>query len=72
MQQSGHSGFKDTPIPEKCPQPLLIEDKETKNNSNDASNKNVQIMHDSGTSYFSSAQDPLEGMTVYESPKKLL
>jgi hypothetical protein len=34
VQQSGHSGFKDTSIPEECPQPLLVEDKETNNNTN--------------------------------------
>jgi hypothetical protein len=26
VQESGHPGFKDVPIPEKCLQPLLIED----------------------------------------------
>jgi hypothetical protein len=34
VQQSGHSGFKDTLIPEECPQPLLVEDKEINNITN--------------------------------------
>ncbi len=29
VQESGHPGFKDTSIPEQCPQPLLVEDLET-------------------------------------------
>ncbi len=70
MQESNHPGFKDTPIPEKCLQPLLIEDEETKNNTNYASNKNVETFYESGTYYFSSAQDPSKGMSVYGSPEK--
>jgi hypothetical protein len=31
VQESGHPGFKDIPIPEKGLQPLVIEDEETKN-----------------------------------------
>jgi hypothetical protein len=72
VQESGHPGFKDIPIPEKCLQLLLIEDEETKNNTNYASNKNIETMYESCTYYFSSAQDPSEGMSVYGSPEKLL
>jgi hypothetical protein len=70
VQESGHPGFKDIPFPEKCFQPLLIEDEETKNNTNYAFNKNVEAMYESGTYYFSSAQDPSEGMSVYGAPGK--
>jgi hypothetical protein len=49
VQESGHPGFKDIAIPEKCLQPLLIEDEETKNNMDYASNKNVETMYESGT-----------------------
>jgi hypothetical protein len=55
VQESGHPGFKDIPIPEKCLQPLLIEDEETKSNTDYASNKNVETIYESGTYYFSSA-----------------
>ncbi len=70
MQESGHPGFKDFPIPEKCIQLLLIVDDETKKNTNYASNKNVETMYECGTYYFSSAQDPSEGTSVHGSPEK--
>ncbi len=60
VQESGHPGLKDTSIPEKCPQPLLVEDLETKNNTytNDSANINDESNYEGGTYYFSSAQDP--------------
>jgi hypothetical protein len=33
VQKSGHPGFNNTSIPHECPQPLLVEDKETTNNT---------------------------------------
>jgi hypothetical protein len=45
------------------------EDEETKNNTDSSSNKNVETMYESGTYYFSSAQDPSEGTSVYGSPE---
>jgi hypothetical protein len=71
VQESGHPGFKDIPIPEKCLQPLLIEYEETKNNTGYASNKNVETIYESGTYYFSLAQDPSEGTSVCGSPEKV-
>jgi hypothetical protein len=70
VQESSHPGFKDIPIPEKCLQPLLTEDEETKNNTDYAFNKNVETLNESGTYYFSSAHDPSEGMAVYGSCEK--
>jgi hypothetical protein len=45
LQESGHPDFEDIQIPEKCLQPLLIEDEETKNNTDYASNKNVETIY---------------------------
>jgi hypothetical protein len=71
VQQSGHSGFKDTSIPEECPQPLLVEDKKTiNNNTNISVDKNVNSSYEGGTYYFSLAQDPSEATSVYESSKR--
>jgi hypothetical protein len=49
VQESGHPGLKDTSIPEECPQPLLVEDLETKNNTNDSANINVESNYEGGT-----------------------
>jgi hypothetical protein len=46
VQESGHPGFKDILIAEKMLQPLLIEDEETKNNTEYASNKNVKTIYE--------------------------
>ena len=33
IKESGHPGYKETPIPQDCTQPILIEDSETRNNT---------------------------------------
>jgi hypothetical protein len=65
VQQSGHPDFSNTSIPHECPQPLLVEDKETTNNTDYSFDKTVEPMYEGGTYYFSSAQDPSETTSVY-------
>jgi hypothetical protein len=50
-----------------CPQPLLVEDPETRNNTNDPVNASLEATYEGATYNFSSAQDPSEGTSVYES-----
>jgi hypothetical protein len=69
VQQSGHPGLKDTSIPEECPQPLLVGDLDTNNNTNISVNRNVESSYEGGTYYFSLAQDPSEATSVYGSSK---
>jgi hypothetical protein len=52
------------------PQPLLVEDRETNNNTNISINKNVESSYESGTYYFSLAQDPSEATSVYGLSKR--
>jgi hypothetical protein len=70
VQQSGHPGFNNTSIPHECPQPLLVEDKKTTNNTNYFFDKTIETMYKGRTYYFSSAQDPFETTSVYESSKR--
>jgi hypothetical protein len=70
VQQSGHPGFNNTSIPHECPQPLLVEDKETTNNTDYSFDKTVETIYDGGTYYFSSAQDPFETTSVYGSSER--
>jgi hypothetical protein len=67
VQQSEHPGFQDTSISEKCPQPLLVGDLDTSNNTNISVNKNVKSSYEGGTYYISLAQDPSEATSVYGS-----
>jgi hypothetical protein len=72
VQRSGHPGFKDTSIPEECPQPLLVGDSDTNKNTNISVDKNVESSYEGGTYYFSLAQDPSEATSVMVLPKDLL
>jgi hypothetical protein len=67
IQESGHLGYNNTSIPEDCPQPLLIEDSETRNNTDGPVNESLETTYEGGTFFFSSAQDPSEGKSVYDS-----
>jgi hypothetical protein len=70
VQQSGHPGFKDTSIPEECPQLLLVGDSDTNNNTDHSAGTNVESRYEGGTYYFSLAQDPSEATSVYGSSKR--
>jgi hypothetical protein len=67
VKESGHPGFTNTSIPEDCPQPLLVEDPKAKNNTNDPTNETVEPNFEGGTYFFSSAQDPSENTSLYDS-----
>ena len=70
IKESGHQGFKDVKIPQQCPQPLLVQDKDTINNTDNSSIPDIETSYESGTYFFSSAQDPSEATSVYGSPEK--
>ena len=42
VNESGHPGYQNTTIPEKCPQPLFVEDKEANNNTDELINVNME------------------------------
>jgi hypothetical protein len=67
VKESGHPGYLNTSIPENCPQPLLVEDIPTKNNTGESTNKTVETNYGGRTYYFSSAQDPSQHTPVYGS-----
>jgi hypothetical protein len=70
VQQSGYPGFRDTSIPEECPQPLLVGDSDTDNNTNISVDRNVESSYEGETYYLSLAQDPSEATSVYGSSKR--
>jgi hypothetical protein len=65
IQESGHPGYNKTLIPEDCPQPFLVEDPETRNNTDDPANATLEANYEGGTFVFSSTQDPSEDTLVY-------
>jgi hypothetical protein len=42
VKESGHPGYVNTSVPEDCPQPFLVEDIPTKNNTNEPADKTVK------------------------------
>ncbi len=67
VKESGHPGYLNTSVPEDCPQPLLVEDIPTKNNTDKPADKTVEANYEGGTYYFSTAQDPSQYTSVYGS-----
>jgi hypothetical protein len=43
VEESGYPGYTNTSIPEDCPQLLLVEDTEARNNTDDPTNETVEI-----------------------------
>ena len=70
IQESGHLGYNKTSIPEDCPQPQLIEDSKTRNNTDCPVNESLETTYEGGTFFFSSAQDPSESKSVYDSTNR--
>jgi hypothetical protein len=67
VKESGHPGYLKTSIPEDCPQPLLVEDNPTKNNTDDPCDTALETNYEGGTYFFSCAQDPSQHTSVYGS-----
>ena len=56
-------------IPEDCPQPVLIEDPESQNNTDDPMNAGVEENILGGSNFLSTAQDPNSKTSVYGSER---
>ncbi len=70
MKEFVHPGYQKTNVSGERPQPLFVEDQETNNNTDGSVNVNVETNIESGTYYFSSAQELSENTSVYGSSDK--
>jgi hypothetical protein len=70
VNESGHPDYQKTTVPEECSEPLFVEDQETNNNTDKSVNVNVETNIESGTYYFSLAQESSEDTSVYGSSDK--
>ena len=70
IEKSGHRGFAKVPIPEQCPQPVIIMDEDTTNNLDESASKEVEESFGGGSYHFSSVQDPNPDNSVYENGEK--
>ena len=53
-------------MPEQCPQPVVIVDKDTTNTVDQSASKQVEESFGGGLYYFTTAQDPTPDNSVYE------
>ena len=72
IEESGHTGFQNVPIPEDCPQPVLIEDPETQNNTDMPMNADVEDTIVGGSYFLSTSRDPNSKTSVYGTDTNLL
>jgi hypothetical protein len=66
-KKSGHPGYNNTSIPEDCPQPLLIEDSKTRNNTDRPFNESLETTYEGGT-FFSHLHKILQKANLYMTP----
>ena len=67
IQESGHLGYNKTSIPEDCPQPKLIEDSKTRNNTDVPVNESLETTYEGGT-FFSHLHKILQNANLYMTP----
>ena len=67
IKESGHPGYKETLIPQDCTQPILIEDSETKNNTDHPVNASLETTYEGGT-FFSHLLKNLQRANLYMTP----
>ena len=58
IEESGHPGFKDVPLPRNCPKPVIIQDNDVINNTDQSVNREVENTFVGGLYFFPSAQRP--------------
>lgn len=69
--QNGHPGYKDLPLPQDAPvQLVVLEDKDSTNNTDTPVNEEKESSFEGGTYYFSSAQDPSHRTACYDTEEK--
>ena len=65
IEESGHSGFENVPLPKNCPEPVIIRDNDVINNTDPSIDKEKEDTFVGGSYFFSTAQDPKPNNSVY-------
>jgi hypothetical protein len=65
IEESGHMGFKNIPLPKDCPEPVIIQDNDSVNNTDPSIDSKTEETFVGGSYFFSSAQDPDPNNSVY-------
>ena len=74
IEESGHPAYENIPVPTECPRPIIIEDRESKHNTDEPSpDENGQKREETfeeGTCYFPTAGDPDSNTNVYKTSQE--
>jgi hypothetical protein len=65
IEESGHKGFQNVPLPKDCPEPIIIQDNDVVNNTDPSIDSKTEETFVGGSYFFSSAQDPKPNNSVY-------
>ena len=58
IEESGHPGYENVQVPAECPRPIIIEDRESKNNTDQPGKPEIENVFEEGTCYFPTMGDP--------------
>ena len=70
--KSGHPGYNGVTPPAKCPQPTILMDEETKNNTDEEQDATIERSFAGATFHFASSHEPQEDTGVYENNQKFV
>ena len=72
VRESGHNGYKDVTPPKDCPQPTIIVDEETNNNTDQEQDPQVEEKFTGASFHFTSTHEPQEDTGVHETNQKFV
>jgi len=72
VTESGHPAYANVPRPSECPKPVVMEDKENANNTDNEMNPEVEHTFAGASYHFASSHDPNEDTGVYETNQKFV
>eukprot|EP00986_Skeletonema_menzelii_P013820 scaffold8448_cov188-Skeletonema_menzelii.AAC.1 len=72
VRESGHTGYKDVTPPTDCPQPTIVVDEETNNNTDQEQNPKVEESFAGASFHFTSTHEPHDDTGVHETNQKFV
>jgi hypothetical protein len=74
IEESGHPAYENIPVPTECPRPIIIEDRESKYNTDDPSTdkkgQEREETFEEGECFFPTAGDPDSNTNVYKTSRE--
>ena len=71
IEQSGHPAYKDLTVPAECPNPIIVQDPDTTNNTDGEQKVAKETAFAGSTFHFAPGTHPTRTKSVYETNKKM-